>query len=189
MNKLLILILASTIALTSCDGRDRVYKTNAEVLHESHLLNAFSQQIKFVPERSIKIETDTILSNGFQVKIKYHSVENNSILKTVKTKNDTITKVHYKNFEAKLEVLKNGKTINKSSISKVLFNEFENTSFWTNAIMQYIWIDHEASTKNKLYLNTSFHIPNTESYKDFILKMDEYGSIQIKESNLSTKII
>ena len=75
------MFLASTIILISCDGRDRIYKTNAEVLHESNLFNVFSQQIKFIPEQSIEIETDTILSNGFQVKIKYYSVENNSILK------------------------------------------------------------------------------------------------------------
>ena len=56
-------------------------------------------------------------------------------------------------------------------------------------LISYIWIVYEASTKNTLYLNTSFHIPNTESYKDFILKIDEYGSILIKKKNLSTKII
>ena len=56
-------------------------------------------------------------------------------------------------------------------------------------LISYIWIAYEASTKNALYSNTSFHIPNTEPYKDFVLKIDENGIVQIKEKNIFTKII
>ena len=188
-NKLSILITTLIITLLSCDGRDRIHKTNAQVLTKNNLLDTFSEQIKFIPEAKVEIVTDTILSNGFQIKINYNSVEHSSILITLKTKNNTITKTHYKNFEAKLHILKNGLTINQSVINKTLFNTFETASFWETAIMQYIWIDYEASTKHELFLNTSFNIPNTETYIDFILKIDEYGAIQIKEKNHSANII
>ncbi|WP_345274617.1 DUF4738 domain-containing protein [Flaviramulus aquimarinus] len=178
-----------TITLISCDGRDRIHKINAEVLHEGNLLNVFSQQIKFIPEQPIIIATDTILKNGFQIKIKYNSLENHDIVKIVKNKKNTITKVHYKNFEAKIEVLKDGNIINKSSISKALFNKFQNPDFWTKAIMQYVWIDYEASAKSNIYLNTSFHIPNTDTFKDFILKIDKNGMMQINQRNLTKNII
>ena len=182
-NKLPLLITVLIIAILSCDGRDRTHKTNAQVLSENNLLEAFSEQINFVPESRVEIVTDTILSSGFQIKINYNSVEHSSVLKTEKTE------THYKNFEAKLHILKNGLTINQTLINKSLFNPFENASFWKTAIMQHVWIDYEASSEHELYLNTSFNIPNTETYKDFILKIDESGAIQIKEKNHSANII
>jgi len=188
-NKLQFIFIIVIITHLSCDGRDRIYKTNAQVLSENNLLETFSEQIKFVPETKVEIVTDTILSNGFQIKIHYNSIEHRSVLKTEKTKNISTTKTHYKNFEAKLHILKNGLTINQTVINKSLFNAFKNSSFWETAIMQYVWIDFEASTKNELYLNTAFNIPNTETYKDFVLKIDEHGTILIKEKNRIANII
>ncbi|SFZ91481.1 hypothetical protein SAMN05428642_10291 [Flaviramulus basaltis] len=188
MSKLLILVLL-TIAFVSCDGRDRKYKSNVQVLQETNLLSSFKEKVEFIPKQHIQIVTDTILNNGFEIKIKYNSVENNSIVKTIKTKNDTVTQVHYKNFEAKLQVIRNGEIINESIIDKNLFNQFETNLFWENSIMQYVWIDYNASTESEIYLNTSFNIPETETYKDFIIKIDKYGSIQIKEKTISANII
>ncbi|ULC58116.1 DUF4738 domain-containing protein [Flaviramulus sp. BrNp1-15] len=188
INKLIVLFLLA-IAFISCDGRNRIHKTNAEVLNENNLLDSFSEKLVFIPEQPVQIITDTILSNGFQVKLNYSSLENDIILKTIKKENDTITKIHYKNFKAKLEVFKNGKAINKSTIDKNLFQEFENNDFWNKAIMQFIWIDYNTSTKNTLYLNTSFNIPDTDIYRDFILKIDNLGNIYIEEKYPSEKII
>lgn len=188
-NKLHFLILTLIVTFLSCDGRDRIYKTNAEVLTENNLLNSYSEQIKFVPEQKIEIVTDTILSNGFQIKMHYKSIENNTVLSVEKNKNDRVTKTHHKNFEAKLQVLKNGITINQSIINKKLFIAYQDKQFWDNAIMQYVWIDYKASNTNALILNTSFNIPNTETYIDFVLKIDRFGTIQINEINRSAYTI
>jgi len=188
-NKLTLFFLAMVITFLSCDGRDRVHKTNAQVLTKNNILETFNEQIKFVPETKVEIVTDTILSNGFQIKIHYNSIEQGSVLNTKKTKNISTTKTHYKNFEAKLHILKDGVTINQTVINKSLFNTFKNPSFWEAAIMQHVWIDYETSTKHELYLNTAFNIPNTETYKDFVLKIDEHGTIQIKEKNRSANTI
>ncbi|OEK08397.1 hypothetical protein A8C32_02800 [Flavivirga aquatica] len=179
---MIFLLLATS--LISCDGRNRAYKSNQDILRESNLLSAFSEQVKFVPEQHIEINTDTILNNGFEIKIKYNSTKNNIVLKTIKTKNDTIIKVYYKNFEANLQVFKNGNQINKSIIDKKVFKEFETPSFWANAIMQFIWIDHYASNENMLYLNTSFCLPNTDRCKDFTLEINKQGVIKITEKQL-----
>jgi len=230
-NKLTLFFLAMVITFLSCDGRDRVHKTNAQVLTKNNILETFNEQIKFVPETKVEIVTDTILSNGFQIKIHYNSIEQGSVLNTKKTKNISTTKTHYKNFEAKLHILKDGVTINQTVINKSLFNTFKNPSFCSTtkthyknfeaklhilkdgltinqtvinkslfnafknpsfceaAIMQHVWIDYETSTKHELYLNTAFNIPNTETYKDFVLKIDEHGTIQIKEKNRSANTI
>lgn len=184
MSKLLFFILILAMTLASCDGSHRKYKTNAEVLKENKLLESFTEEIKFVPEAYTEIKTDTILSSGFEVKITYHSLENDFVLETIKSKNDSITRMHHKNFEAQLLVLKNNTLINKSLISKKLFYEFESATFLANAIMQFLWIDYAASNENRIYLNTSFCIPNTDECKDFTLKINEQGIIQIEEINI-----
>lgn len=189
MNKLLFLLFLSIVTLASCDGRDRKYKTNTEVLKENKLLESFTEEIKFIPEAYTEIETDTILSNGFKVKIKYYSIESDFVLETRKSKNDSIIKIHHKNFEAQLLVLKNNTIISKSLINKRLFYEFESDPFWANAIMQFIWIDYDASNENTLYLNTSFCTPNTDECKDFTLNINEQGVIQIEEINIFSKTI
>ncbi|MDO5971492.1 hypothetical protein Q4Q35_16925 [Flavivirga aquimarina] len=189
MYKLPVFILISVVMLSSCDGRDRKYKTNAEVLKENKLLEAFTEEIKFVPETYTEIKTDTLLSNGFEVKIIYHSLEDNFVLETRKSKNDSLVKIHHKNFEAQLLISKNNTVISKGLINKKLFYEFESATFWANAIMQLTWIDYNASNEDMLFLNTSFCIPNTGECKDFTLKIDEQGSIQIKEIDIFSKII
>ncbi|WP_217639604.1 DUF4738 domain-containing protein [Algibacter pectinivorans] len=186
--KLLLLILPVIVVLFSCDGRDRIYKPNVQVLKKHNLLESFTKQTKFVPEQKIQIETDTILSNGFEIKIQYHSVENNELSKTIvntKTKSPT----RYKNFEANLHVLKNGLTLNKSVINKELFSNSENSTFLNQAIMQFVWIDYQASTPSQLILNTSFNIPGTDSYRDFVILIDELGRLKLKEINLTANII
>lgn len=182
-NKLLILLLLSIALLISCDGRERKYMTNAEVLQENDLLNKFSEQIKFVPNSPVVIDTDTILNNGFNVKINYRSLENATFYEVSKKEKDSIIKMNYKNFEAYIEVFKDDKPINQTSISKLLFADFENTTFWNRAIMQYVWVDHNKSNDNILYLNTSFNIPETEVYKDFIVAIDKSGAIRIEQKS------
>ena len=184
MNKLFFLISLPTIAFLSCDGRDRAYKTNAEVLKASHLFDDFSKQIKFVPKANVEIYTDTILSSGFQVKLKYNSLENDYVSKTMKSKNDTLIDVNYKNFEAQFLVIKDQKLVTEKIINKTLFSKFENQEFWKSAIMQFVWIDYESSTENHVLLNTSFCIPETEVCKDFTIIIDNKGSIHTKEINL-----
>jgi hypothetical protein len=182
MRKLSILILI-VIAFVSCDGRDRAYKSNKDVLMEANLLESFTEALKFMPEQPTKIETDTILSNGFSVKINYQSMENDFVIKTIKSKNDTITKWHYKNFEAAFLVSKNEVELTQGTINKNLFKAFENPEFWNEAIMQYVWIDYEASTDHSIQIKTSFHIPNTKTYKDFIVVVFDNGSISTKQVN------
>ncbi|MFI1744084.1 hypothetical protein [Thalassobellus sediminis] len=189
MKKLLLSVLLLSIVFISCDGRDRRYKSNAEVLQESNLLKSFSNQTKFFPNESVEIITDTIFNNGFQVKLKYNALENDFISKTTKSDNDALVHKNYKNFEANILVLKDEKVISNGIINKTLFQNYETPSFWKNAIMQYVWINYETSTDTYINLNTSFHIPETDIFKDFAISIDTFGGIKIMEINLTESTI
>ncbi|GAA4289482.1 hypothetical protein [Aestuariibaculum suncheonense] len=188
MKKLIYLTLL-IIAFVSCDGRDRAYMSNEAILKEDNLFKAFSQELHFIPEAPVEIVTDTLLSSGFHVKINYHSTDNNPVVYSKRNKHDSINYSHYKNFEANIVISKNEKSIVNSSLNKTLFNTFENADFWDKAIMQYVWINQEASADNYIQIHTAFHIPETEIYKDFILNIDENGALEIKEYNMTPKTI
>ncbi|KJD32823.1 hypothetical protein PK35_07520 [Tamlana nanhaiensis] len=182
-------IILLSILCFNCDGRERALKTNAEVLKENKLFKSFSETTNYQPKQPVTIKTDTILSNCFKVKINYKSVENDPVIIEKLTKNDTLNKIIYKNFEAHIQVSKTNELTHQFLLNKSVFNNLENNDFIQKAIMQYVWIDFEASTDKILYLNTAFHIPETELYKDFVISVYDNGTIQIKEKQLTQNII
>jgi hypothetical protein len=189
MKKLLFIFFIALIALSSCDGRERVYKSNVEVLSAAGLLKSFSEETHFIPEVPVTIYTDTILSSGFQIKIEYNTIENDYISKKVRTVNDSLINTNYQNFEAKLIVYKSEKFITKHRLNKNIFSTQDNSAFFQNAIMQFVWIDYDSSNDQYISLNTSFCIPETESCKDFNIKIDSFGIVEIEEINLTSQIL
>ncbi|MDN3667473.1 hypothetical protein ACFFU1_05965 [Algibacter miyuki] len=181
-----IFFFACTISLVfmSCDGRNRMHQSNREVLESANLLESFSTRVYFVPQEEVKIHTDTIMSSGFHVKLNYNSIEGQFVSKTEVTKGKTQTKIHFKNFEAQLSVLKQGQLLTHSLINKSLFKEYATPDFWEQAIMQHVWLNHEQSTAEMVCLNTSFRILNTNTFKDFSILIDTFGNLKIKEVNL-----
>ncbi|WP_396600978.1 hypothetical protein [Algibacter sp. R77976] len=184
-SKLLSFVFAIAILFSNCDGQDRKHKSNTEVLQENNQLSAYSKKVEFIPNKPVVIYTDTILSNGFTVKINYHSIEKESFYGVVENENDTTNIKNYKNFEAKISVYKDNSPIAETTISKMTFLEFEDASFWKSAIMQYVWVDPNASNENVLCLNTSFKIVDTENFKDFVVMIDKHGVIKINERKMN----
>lgn len=189
MRVLFVLFFALTITFLSCDGRDRKYKTNAEVLKEHKLFESFSKEITYIPEQRTEIYTDTLLSTGFHVKLQYYSINDSYSTKTIKSPNNPNKTTHFKNFEAQVQVLKNEKHILQGNINKTLFQAFESAAFWDTAIMQYVWIDYQHSSQDHVTLNTSFNIPKTEVYKDFSIIINKFGEIDIKQINLTKTLL
>ncbi len=189
MRNLYVLFFVLFIALMSCDGRDRKYKTNADVLKANKLFDSFSEQVKYMPEQPTEVFTDTILSTGFQVKIKYYALENDVISKTSTTPNDHNKTVYFKNFEAQFQVSKNNNLLIRDFINKKMFTKFESHAFWAAAVMQFVWVDYENSTEEFLTLNTSFHIPETKVYKDFSIVVNKFGKIKIRQIDLVENVL
>lgn len=189
MSRLLLLFFILFITLMSCDGRDRKYKKNVDVLKEHNLFDSFSKHVKYIPEQPTEVFTDTILSTGFQIKIQYYSLENDFISRTTNTSKDNNKTTHFKNFEAQFQVSKNNNLITRDYINKEMFSKFESEAFWTAAIMQFVWIDYENSSDDFITLNTSFHLPETEVYKDFSIVINKFGEIKTRAINLVENVL
>jgi hypothetical protein len=187
ISKLIFLVIPIVLTFLGCDGRYRKYKASSELLTETSLLKAINEQIRFVPEQPILIITDTILDSGFDVKITYYSLHANYIVDETESLNPSKTN-HY-NFEAKVSVFKSTTYCNDFTLNKTFFKDFESPLFWKKAVMQYVWIDFETSTSNTLYLNTTFRIPASETYRDYRISIDDQGIIEVKEKNNLAKTV
>ncbi len=177
-----LFVLVAGLLLASCDGKHRKYKSNTDVLTEHQLLDAFSEQIGFIPEGPTQITTDTILNTGFRIKIQYRALEDNFISKTETAPNKTNKTLFYKNFEAHVNISKHNKALLNQVINKAHFTNPIEADFWKVAIMQFIWVDYEATTKHSVCLNTSFRIPNTNNFKDYSILVYDNGTFTIKET-------
>lgn len=184
MNKLGFLFLILVAVFASCDGRDRVYKSNKAILIEDNLFDSFSERVKFTPKVYTEIKTDTLLANQFNIKIKYFSLDKDQILQTENSKDELKTNHYYKNFEAILKVSKASKPISLLTINKHLFSDYETRGFWDNAIMQFVWVDYEKTTETSINLNVSFCTPKANTCKDYTIVIYENGNIRIEKSNL-----
>ncbi len=185
INRMLFLILIVAAVTTCCDGRDRVYQTNTEILKDNNLYESFSHKIAYIPQSYTEINTDTVLNNNFRIKIKYYTLPQDSVLikKTIPPK--TNMWYYYHNFEARLVISKQGTPILDVFINKALFKNFETDWFWKEAIMQFLWIDYESITKHSVNINVSFCIPESTRCKDYVLTVDDLGALKINEINLS----
>lgn len=182
---LLFLLFLITTALFSCDGRNRAYKNNAEILKEHHLLKDFSKKTEHTPKSYTEIITDTLLQNNFRVKLKYYSLVQDSVITQSVSKNNINVTHHYNNFKALLQVSNNENIIISTVIDKSVFKTFDTEAFWSRAIMQSPWIDYQSISKNGFHINVSFCIPESTQCKDFSLIINYTGDIEIKEINLS----
>ncbi|WP_242205835.1 DUF4738 domain-containing protein [Aestuariivivens insulae] len=179
-----IILFFTITTLMNCDGRDRAYKSNAEILKQHNLLKDFSRKIEYTPNSYTEIYTDTILNNKFRIKLKYYSLAQDSVIKNTLKNGIDITH-HYNNFEAKLNISNEGTTILNTTINKSFFKNFVHDAFWKEAIMQSLWIDYESEAKNSININVSFCIPESFICKDYALVIDNFGTIEIQEINLS----
>jgi len=73
MRFLLLLIFLTSFTLISCDGRSKRFMSNREILQNHNLLESFSESITYFPTSYNKFSNDTILSNGYRVKIESYT--------------------------------------------------------------------------------------------------------------------
>ncbi|GAA4282158.1 hypothetical protein GCM10022260_25810 [Gaetbulibacter aestuarii] len=155
-------------------------------MKKSRLYNSFSKQIEFIPEKSVEIQTDTILSNGFELHLKYTALDDQYKKFTLQT--NPPKELNYLEFGSEVVCKKSGNIILNKRIDKSLFTNFKISESWDLAIMQYVWIDYESSLNEKVCLKTAFYFPETRSYRDFTIEIDDEGEMHIKQNSFVSKL-
>ncbi len=180
MNKLLMLFFLAFIVLVSCDGRDRAKKSNTDVLKEHKLLDSFSESIRHFPETYTETITDTILSNGYKVKIKNFTDMENSYLDEFK-QDSILYKHYYRDSKANISVTNNTVVFNEL-IDKTFFLNFDNSlsTFFNKANLDGVWLNEEKTLSNsKITIDVVFCKPESDICEFFNLMIDENGKYEI----------
>ena len=165
--------------LLSCSGKDKALLTPQDSLKEKKLLDSFSENIKYFPEKYSEMVTDTTLSNGFRVHIKTQTDMESSVLNEFKQ--DTIHfKYYFRNFTSNIEIFRNNQSSRKV-IDKSLFSDKSEQDFWTKAILGPITVDFLNSTEEEVCFNVYFCIPESDVCKDYKLFLNEKGMERVEK--------
>lgn len=182
MNKL-IYILVIIFAFVSCNGG----KTKKDALKTS--VEKFKDSIgtleieKYIPETYSETITDTILSNGFKVKIKTFTDMGHSVLNMFKQ--DTIVYKHYyRDAIAEITIFKNDIQIVSQKIDKSFFLKRDNElkDYFEIANLSGVWLyENESLDKDKISIYIMFCKPETDYYYLNEMIVDGNGEVFIHE--------
>lgn len=182
MKQFIFLLVIATIGIVSisCDGRDRVFKTNTEVLIENKLLDSFSENITYVPETYTEVATDTILYNGFHVKLKTYTIMDKHIVNEFK-QDSIVYKKYYREFATDVIVTKNDKEIFNERIDKEFIHKHNNNLQLNKAIIN-VMVNQVSSVKNHgLVLSAMIKDIQNETIKFCDILIDSEGNLVLKE--------
>ena len=182
-NFLLIISFCLSICVSSCDGQDRIYKSPENTLKDTNILESFRENITYIPETYSEIVTDTILSNGNTIHIKYYTNMNDVI--SVQTKIDTINHIKkYRTFNADVNVNINGKPVFNHTINKAFLKQSEkiDKTNLDDTYLRTFWIESfDKQYNNTPIIHFEYYAPKTKNsivYK-FIVFENSYTIEQI----------
>jgi hypothetical protein len=188
MKNILGLVLITIIGFTSCEGR----KTSHQALSES--IEEFKKNVNFetniyIPETYLELEVDTLLSNGYRVKIKTYSDMSSSVLFT-KIKDTINYQTHYRNYKFDITVTKDEKPIYNESFDKKKVNNAFNYdvnlvtdsnlySFDKLAVLKSIQVNDDPLYTNMVRIDILYAIPETDRYASHTLFINKKGKSNI----------
>ncbi|MFP4846899.1 hypothetical protein [Winogradskyella sp. PE311] len=190
--RLIVLLFILIIGFTSCEGR----KTQRQALNEDiaeFKKNITIQKDVYQPETYTEHEVDTLLSNGYRIRIKTYSDMENTVLITKII--DTINyQNHYRQYKFDILIEKEGHSIfnesfDKSKINTLLGNNSKgiknslNKNFEKLAILKSIQLKDYIS-EDYVLIDLGYAIPEKDIIDWYTLKIDKYGN----SSFITTKI-
>jgi hypothetical protein len=194
MKNLLGLFLILVIALTSCEGR----KTQSQALSED--IEEFKKEITFEvaiykPETYMEREVDTLLHNGYSVKIKTYADMDNTVLFT-KIKDTINYQTHYRNFKFDILVEKDGQSIYQAHFDKKKINtllEFDsetkssntNHDFENLGILKSIDVNNELPLSDSVKIDIMYAVPETDKMALHSLSIDNKGLLKVERVEIN----
>lgn len=188
MKHLLGILFILLIGFTSCGDR----KTQGQALAES--IEEFKKTVNFetkvyIPETYTEREVDTLMSNGFRVKIKTYTDMTNAVhFSKIK---DTINyQTYYRNFKFDISVTKDDKLIYNESFDKQKVNKALNYNsklaagsdlhnFDALAVLKSIEVNDDPTYTNMVLIDLMYAIPESDRYASHRLFINNKGKSNV----------
>lgn len=192
MKNILGLLFVLIIVFTSCDRRQAKDQALKESIEEFKKKINFERHV-YIPETYVEREVDTLLSNGYRVRIKTYSDMFNSVLFS-KIKDTINYQTYFRNFKFEINVTKDNKLIYNENFDKLKVNETfkykaelssesELYNFDKLAVLKSIEVNSDPSLNNIVVINIMYAIPETNRFASHSLMINERGesnSVQIE---------
>ncbi|NRD22519.1 hypothetical protein HNV10_04660 [Winogradskyella litoriviva] len=188
MKHLFLILVLSSIIFASCEGK----KTQSEALLDS--IEDFKKTVNlesnvYIPETYIEHEVDTIMSNGYHVKIKTYSDMSNAV-RFSKIKDTINYQTYYRNFKFDISVAKDDKEIYNESFDKQKINKVFNYktdleynsdlyNFDKLAILKAINVNDDPSYINMVLIDIMYAIPESNRLASHKLFINDKGKLNI----------
>ncbi|MDG4715778.1 hypothetical protein [Winogradskyella marincola] len=184
MRNLLSFIIITVIAFTSCEGR--ITKNQALLKDIEEYKKTVSVQVDvYNPENYTERQVDTLLNNGFRVKIKAYTDMDNSVLFT-KIKDTINYQTYYRNFKFDILIEKDNKVIYNKSFDKEKANKVfrfnanlakgsQLHNFNKLAILNAIQLDDDPSYTNIVAIDVMYAIPDTDKVSYHKILINDKG--------------
>ncbi len=145
MKRIFGILIMLIIGFTSCEGRT----TRSQALSEDiqkFKKDTVIENVSYYPEDYTETVNDTILSNGYNIKVKFFSDMQQSITKAY-TKDDIKIKNIYREFNSEISVSFKSKTIFNQLIDKEFLIQNVDISYQNlkNFRLENMWVDQEES--------------------------------------------
>lgn len=184
MKYILLVLFIGVVAFSSCDGR----QTKQEALKQSvtKFKNSIktTQIIEYFPSEYAEVQTDTMLSNGYRVKIKNFTSMTASVLEKATSKNSNY-KHYFRQIESEIIVYKNDKLIFSALMDEDFFSRYISNNITFDAYLNSgITINELKSLEeNKLVLESSFRKPKSTISSSYLIIIDEKGVLNFKTTD------
>lgn len=179
------LVAILLLAVMNCEGRTTRNHALAEDIEEFKK-DTIIEKTTYFPQEHEETINDTILSNGYRIKVRFFSDMNSQILDEV-TKENIVYKQYHREFNAHLTIIKNDKEIFNKVIDKNFFKRHQEVKLDALAfsIMSNVAIDSDLFLNNKnLNVEIWFNKINTDFHHIYTLAFNEdgfYGIDNVKE--------
>ncbi|WP_417875678.1 hypothetical protein [Winogradskyella sediminis] len=188
MKHLLAIVTLCIIALMSCEGRKTQQQALSESIEEFKKTVSFEKRV-YIPESYMEQEVDTLMSNGFRVKIKTYADMTNAVhFSKIK---DTINyQTYYRNFKFDISVTKDKQEIYNESFDKQKANKVFNFNtniiadsdlyqFSTLAVLKSIQVNDDLAYTDRVAIDILYSIPETDKLASHTLFIDKNGKSNI----------
>ncbi|MEO1032455.1 MAG: hypothetical protein AAFX55_13675 [Bacteroidota bacterium] len=192
MRNFAFILLLLALAVTSCEGR----KTQSQALKEDieDLKKTVTVEIPvYQPESYMEREVDTLLHNGYRVKIKTYTDMDHAVLFT-KIKDTVNYQTYYRNFKFHILIEKNGKRIFNTHFDKKRINtllEYSNSpipelrDFEKLSVLKSIELNKDFPNSEHIEIDVMYAIPNTDKVALHTISINEKGLINIERKQVN----
>ncbi|WP_299521284.1 hypothetical protein [Winogradskyella sp.] len=192
MRNIVCIFLFLVFVVSSCEGR----KTKNQALSED--IEEFKKTVTvevpvYEPKSYLERQVDTLLHNGYRVKIKTHTDMDNAVLFT-KIKDTINYQTYYRNFKFSILIERNGKRIFNNYFDKEHINQLfkYNASnipalkdFDKLSVLKSIELNEGVSNSESIEIDVLYAIPNTDRVSLHTMIINESGMMTIEQKLLN----